>query len=68
MANYIFHTDDRNEYEIAFHGLDFLMALWEMDQWLRSEIKYAQKEQYQPVREKLFEILEDNGVNLDMLQ
>ena len=40
---YIYTTDDKKEFEYAFHGIDFLLCLWDMDQWLRSEIKYSQR-------------------------
>lgn len=65
---YIYTTDDKKEFEYAFHGIDFLLCLWDMDQWLRSEIKYSQKEEYQPVRDQLWEIMQHHGVNLDMLE
>ena len=65
---WILATDDRKEFEYAFKGLDLLLALGDMDQWLRSEIKFSQQEQYQPVREKLFEIMEHRGIDLDMLE
>jgi hypothetical protein len=43
-------------------------TLWEFDQWLRSEIKYNGKEQYEPVREKLREFMNDNRIDFDMVE
>jgi hypothetical protein len=39
--------------------------LYEMDEWLRSEYKYNDKEEMYEVREKLREIILENNVKLD---
>ena len=68
MARYIISTSNKNEALQAMKASDYLLALWKMDSWLRSEIKYGGKEEYQSVREELFNILESNGISLDELE
>ncbi len=65
---YIFATEDKTEFEHAFKGLDYLLALWDMDQWLRSQVKYQGREEFQEVREQLHEILHDSNIDLDRLR
>ena len=67
MARYQLNTTDKREFQQALKATDYLLALWEMDSWLRSEIKYGGKEEYQPVRDELFNILESNNISLDEL-
>lgn len=52
--------EERENFDIAQKGLDYLCALDEMDNWLRSKIKYGnlpeeQEKIYQECRDKLFE-------------
>ncbi len=72
---YTLATNDRLDHLYAFHGSDFLTSLWDLDQWLRGQVKYnpeAQSEDvldaYDIVRDKIREFMDDNGVNLDMVQ
>jgi hypothetical protein len=68
--------DDRDAHLRAVKSLSLTIALWEMDQHLRSELKYGTREgelsdeAYKAIertREKLREILDDNGIVLDEL-
>ena len=74
MPNYIFTTDDKDEYLYAIHGIDFLLCLWDMDQWLRSKIKYSVDlpegayKALEEAREELRDIMSSHGVSLDMLR
>ena len=68
MARYTVSTSDRNEALQIMKATTYLIALWDMDSWLRSEIKYSGKEEYQPVRDELYNILENNGISLDELE
>ena len=67
MARYTIATSDKNEALQIMKATNYLIALWEIDSWLRSEIKYGGKEEYQPVRDELFNILESNNISLDEL-
>ena len=68
MARYTVSTSDRNEALQIMKATTYLIALWDMDQWLRSEIKYSNKNEYQPVRDELYNILGNNGISLDELE
>ena len=68
MARYTVSTSDRNEALQIMKATSYLIALWDMDQWLRSEIKYSNKNEYQSVRDELYNILQNNGISLDELE
>ena len=58
--------EENQEFELHTKASKMYCTLWEFDQWLRSEIKYNGKEQYEPVREKLREFMNDNRIDFDM--
>ena len=58
--------DEREEHLRCVRALDLCLVLWDFDQILRSEIKYNDKD-WQEVRDKLTEIMDEHGVNLDDL-
>lgn len=66
-------NDDRSEFQDAINGTKWKLAMWELDQWLRSQYKYmpdneysADKyETYEKCREKLRDILIQEGLNLE---
>ena len=57
--------EDQDDFNHATNGFNYYMALVEMDQWLRAEYKYNDKEEMYEVREKLREIIFENNVKLD---
>ena len=57
--------EDRDDFNYATNGFNYYMALVEMDEWLRSEYKYNDKEEMYEVREKLREIILENNVKID---
>ena len=57
--------DDQEDFNHATNGFNYYMALVEMDQWLRAEYKYNDKEEMYEVREKLRQIIFENNVKLD---
>jgi hypothetical protein len=57
--------EDRDDFNYATNGFNYYMALVEMDQWLRSEYKYNDKEEMYEVREKLREIILENNVKIE---
>jgi hypothetical protein len=63
--------DDENDLLTAINGYKFKLALWDLDQFLRSELKYNDKltsEQYdyaEMLRNKLHEFINDYNVTLD---
>ena len=46
---------------------DLCTCLWDIDQWLRAQIRHGNKNEYEPVRDKLHELMNENGINLDQL-
>ena len=65
---------DEVAYIRAVKSTKLAIALWDMDQYLRSQIKHApdsmSSEVYgalQEVRDKLHEIMSDNSIDLDEL-
>lgn len=58
--------DDEQEFRVASAAMDWCLAVWDLDQWLRSEIKFQGKD-YQEIRDRLHEILGDRNLDLDMV-
>ena len=70
--NFDAENDDRSRFDDAINGTKWKMAMWELDQWLRSQYKYMPDDApegaynaYFKSREKLFEILNEDGLKLD---
>lgn len=67
--------DDQQDFTVAVNAMNFWHVLWEMDQYLRSNTKYApdsmsqdKYDAFQEAREKLNELMLENNVSLDMVQ
>lgn len=63
--------EERREFEVALKASNYKSALWDMDQYLRSELKYSDlpEEEYKifdKIRKKLWSIASDNDVNIDL--
>jgi hypothetical protein len=65
--------DDSGEFRLASTAGDLYNTLWEMDQWLRSSIKYAPDTEsddtiiaLEQCREKLREIISEHNINFDL--
>ena len=61
--------DDQDEYVMATQASAMHSVLWDMDQWLRSQTKYAPDDMsedtfkaFELCREQLREIVYDNGL------
>lgn len=65
--------DDASEHMRMLKSLDILVVLWEMDQYLRTRLKYEDNisdDEYKAVeaaREKLYDIMNARSVSLDDL-
>lgn len=64
--------DDVIEYNRVNKVLDLALAIWDIDNFLRSKTKYApdnmpqeKYEAYNEVREELYEILNKYSINMD---
>ena len=65
--------DDNVEFQLATNAARWYNVAWDIDQYLRSQTKYAPDSMSQEVydalsktRDQLREIMTDNGVNFDM--
>ena len=71
---YVYKTSDRTDYLYALHGVDFLLILWDLDQWLRSQVKYnpdpteEEKQAFILTRETLYDLMQEKSLSLDMLR
>jgi len=65
--------EDEDQFTVAARGMDLYLALWDIDQYLRSVIQHGvDTDKIQPfsaahIRERLYEILEGRNLNLDMV-
>lgn len=62
--------EDRDEFRNAIDGSGLRAAMWEMDQWLRSKVKYgmlpeAEEKAFREAREELHSILESHQVSVE---
>ena len=66
-----FKEDEFEDARTALDGWKWKMAMWDLDQHLRSELKYNEKlsaetdRAYQVVRDKIREILHDSNLNIE---
>lgn len=58
--------EERPEYDLAIRGIDYSIALSEYANWLRGLHKYTDKETItiEEARARLFEVCEENGIEL----
>jgi len=73
-AKLIFNLpEDNQEFKLATKASDWWNVCWEMYKWLRQQYKYMpdteyikdKYDAYYEARQKLFELMNDNGVSLD---
>ena len=60
--------DDECDFKIASNAMEWALSIYTLDEWLRDRIKYDYKNEFQPVRDQLHEILEGYNLNLDMIE
>ena len=62
--------EDEVEYKNAVKSSNMYTALWEIDQWLRSQLKYndsltqEEYDTYQKTREEFYRIINQNEITL----
>lgn len=59
--------EEKDEFTLATRGCDMWVTLFEFDQWLRSQIKYNDRIEYQEIRNKLYELLDTYNISFDMV-
>ena len=60
-------SDDAMAHLRCIKSLELVLVIWDMDQWLRNEVKHHGKEGYQEVRDHLWSIMNEHGIILDEL-
>ena len=60
--------EDDCQFQIASKAMAWALVCWDLDQYLRSQIKYNQKEDFQSIRDHLHDLLNDNNISLDMIE
>lgn len=56
--------EEQSEHDTAVNGWKYKSVIWDMDNFLRNEIKHNNKD-YEEVRNKLHELLNENNVTLN---
>ena len=56
--------EDHSEFMDAYNGWRWKLIVSELDEWLRREIKYKDREGFQEVRERLHEIVDAEGLRI----
>lgn len=63
--------DDQEDFNIALDGGKWALSMFELNQWLRSQIKHPPADMsddtykaFEECREKLYEILNEEGLKL----
>lgn len=59
--------EDADAYYRCANALNLVTALWEIDNRLRSIVKYDSGETVEQFREEFYNILQENNINLDKL-
>jgi hypothetical protein len=68
---YTIQTTDEAAFRLYLDGIKWSIAMFEMDQWLREQIKYnvnnteEQLDAYEKAREQLYEIMRDENLSFD---
>ena len=64
--------EDKQDFNFATQGSDWWSVCWEMDQWLRGQMKHPAGdmsddtyEAFQKCREQLRELIHDSNLNLE---
>jgi len=67
-----FDNDDRLSFQDAVNGTKWKLAMWKLDQWLRSQTKYAPDDMSEDTynalescRDKLHEIINQESLDMD---
>lgn len=59
--------EENVEFNWCINGYKTAAIIWELDQWLRSEIKHQDKNEYEPVREQLHQIIMEHNLTIDSI-
>lgn len=62
--------EDNRDFEASVNGRNYQSAIWEFDQWLRSEMKYKELSEetykaYETCRKELRDILAQDNIQIE---
>ena len=67
--------EDNSDFQLAVNSSKIFHVIWNLDQYLRSKIKYEDHlltqekfDAYEEIRRKLFEIMSENSVGFDQFE
>ena len=60
--------EDNQDFRLATKASAMYATLWELDQFLRVEIRYGGREELSEIRDKLIELMNDNHIDFDMVE
>ena len=63
---------DQSDFDMAQNGIDWYCTVWDLDQWLREQVKYQSDKHssdtldaFDEVRGKIRELLNDRGLRYE---
>lgn len=62
--------EDNHDFQASINGIKYQSAIWDYDQWLRSEMKYGELpnetyKAYETCRKELRKILEEDNIQIE---
>jgi hypothetical protein len=62
--------EDNHDFQASINGIKYQSAIWDYDQWLRSEMKYSELpnetyKAYETCRKELRKILEEDNIQIE---
>jgi len=63
LKKYIINTDNNEDFYMYYHGPDSYFSLYDLDQWLREQVKYHDREELHEVRKELQDIMTKHGID-----
>jgi len=59
--------EENQDLKRCLSATDLCSVIFELDQWLRSQVKYHGREDFQEARDHLYELMDQNDINLDSI-
>lgn len=57
--------EESSEHQTAVDAAKWKGVLWDLDQWLRSQVKHGGKTELQPVRDQIHELMAEDNLQFD---
>jgi hypothetical protein len=56
--------EEHHEFMDSYNGFRWKLIVSELDEWLRMKIKHGQREEFQEVRDHLYELVSNEGLHI----